>query len=448
MRRTLEDTLKNWKEKGPTGPLLIRGARQVGKTYLVEKFGQEYFGSVITINFDLQTEYKSCFTTKDPSTINNLISAISKQKIVPGTTLLFLDEIQECPEAIMALRYYKEKMPDLHVIAAGSLLEFVLNTEEMRMPVGRVNSLYLKPMSFDEFLLATSYDGLLDYIVNASLTEEIPKSVVTKLEEMFRLYTVIGGMPAVVQNYIEQQSFDQTNLIQASLLNTFRNDFGKYAKLSKHKYLQQVFTKAPGMVSSHIKYAAIDPDMLSRDLKSAIEVLQEAGLIYQVFLSKATGLPLNSLINHKYYKILFLDIGLAKCSSNLGLQTLLQEDIMLVNNGNLVEQFVGQELLAHKPPYMPGELFYWGKNNTRSTAEVDYVINVDDKIFPIEVKAGKTGRLRSMRCFLEHTNKNTTPFGIKVSLQPLSYKENILSIPLYMLSQVTRLVMECLAHNI
>lgn len=441
MQRMLEATLKEWKIQKSRSPLLIRGARQVGKTFLINKFAHENFTSLVTINFDLQPEYKQCFQTLQPIEINNLITVISRQAIVPGETLLFLDEIQECPNAIMALRYYKELMPALHVIAAGSLLEFVLKDESFSMPVGRVHSLYLKPMNFKEFLMAGGYHDLLEQLATATLSTVLNPAITGLLEKLLHSYFVTGGMPEVVQSYLETLDFSQTKMIQLSLLNTFRNDFGKYASVAKHKYLQRLFEKSPGLVAQHFKYSQIDQDMQARDLKAAIETLQHAGLIYQIWASRATGLPLNALTNPKKYKLLFLDIGLVKASSNLDAEIMLHKDLMLVNQGNLAEQFVGQELLALAPPYSAGELCYWERDMKGSSAEVDYVINVGDKVIPIEVKSGKTGTLKSLNYFLQNVTRGK-PLGIKFSMQPLGLCDDILSVPLYMLSETERLVKE------
>lgn len=443
MQRILEHTLNEWKNSLSRSPLLIRGARQVGKTFLIKKFGQEHFNSVINLNFDLEPTYKQCFTSLQPAEINNLITAMSRQPIIPGKTLLFLDEIQECPQAIMALRYYKELMPELHVIAAGSLLEFTLEDESFSMPVGRIHSLYLKPMNFKEFLQALGYIDLLDQMASCKLSTVFHPAITDLLEKLIHMYFITGGMPEVVQSYIVNQNFSQTKIIQLSLLNTFRNDFGKYAHIAKHKYLQRIFEKAPGLIAKHFKYSEIDSDMQSRDLKSAIETLQLAGLIYQVFASSATGLPLNAMINYKKYKLLFLDIGLVKASSNIDTELMLNKDIMLVNKGELAEQFVGQELLALAQPYSAGAMHYWERDTRGSNAEVDYVINIGDKIIPIEVKSGKSGTLKSLHYFLQNISIGK-PLGIKISMQPLSYQGNILSIPLYMISELERLVKEIL----
>lgn len=441
MQRMLEYALKDWKNFDGRSPLLIRGARQVGKTFLIQKFAEANFKSFVHINFDLQPEYKQCFETLKPAEINNLITSINRQAINPGKTLLFFDEIQECPNAIMALRYYKELMPKLHVIAAGSLLEFVLNDESFRMPVGRVHSLYVYPMTFKEFLWALGYTELLAQLSNAKIKTVFNPAITDLLEKLLQIYFITGGMPEVIHTYVQTQDFSKTKIIQASLLNTFRNDFGKYASHARHKYLQRIFEQAPGLIARHFKYSEIDPDMQARDLKAAIETLVYAGLLHQVFASHANGLPLNALINPKRYKLLFLDVGLVKTSSNLDPELMLEKDLMLVNKGSLAEQFVGQELLAFSSPYSPGELFYWERGVKGSSAEVDYVINVNGKIIPIEVKSGKTGTLKSLNYFLQNS-KADKPLGIKISMQALGFRDNILSIPLYMLSELERLVKE------
>ncbi len=443
MRRLIESTLKEWATLVSRSPLLIRGARQVGKSYVIKQFAENNFTSLVTINFDLQPEYKDCFRTLQPIEINNMITVISKQLIIPGKTLLFFDEIQECPNAIMALRYYKELMPELHVIAAGSLLEFVIKDESFSMPVGRVHSLYLKPMTFKEFLMANGYTELLEQLANSTIDTVFNPVVTGLLEKLLHIYFITGGMPEVIQSYLQTEDFSQTKIIQLSLLNTYRNDFGKYASFARHKYLQRVFEKAPGLIAEHFKYSQIASDMQARDLKAAIETLQYAGLLYQVYASKASGLPLNALINHKKYKLLFLDIGLVKASSNLDIELMLNKDLMLVNKGNLAEQFVGQELLALTRPYNSGELCYWERDVKGSSAEVDYVINIGDQIIPIEVKSGKTGTLKSLNYFLENIIRDKM-IGIRISMQPLGFRNNILSIPLYMLSELERLVQEIL----
>lgn len=419
-------------------PLLLRGARQVGKTFTVETFGQTYFTNTLTINFERQREYLACFADSlDPKNILTAIKLISRESIIPGKTLLFLDEIQECPRAIMSLRYFKEMMPELHVIGAGSLLEFALNQTGFRMPVGRVQSLYLKPLSFREFLGALGYQELDNYLSTTELNTKINPAIEQHLHTLLHQYFSIGGMPAIVKCFMETQDWRQCQILQSSLLSTYRDDFSKYAKTSQHKYLQRLLEQAPSMCGQHFRYSKVDPDMQSRELKSALEALQYAGIIYKVHQTNAAGLPLNAQLKEKKFKLLFLDIGLVKASQMLDVELLQQKDLLLINRGMLAEQFVEQELLAYMDPYLPQPLYYWEREKKGSEAEVDYVMNINDKIIPIEVKAGKTGSLRSLQLFLTEKQQK---IGLRLSMQPLSFHDRILSVPLYMLCELRRLV--------
>ncbi|MCK4608369.1 MAG: AAA family ATPase [Gammaproteobacteria bacterium] len=439
MKREIETDFLQWKNHPNHLPLLLRGARQVGKSYIVEKFGNSHFSNTVTINFELQSQFINCFNELSPKKIITSISALTKQQIIPGETLLFLDEIQECPNAIMALRYFKEQMPALHVIGAGSLLEFTLKEQNFRMPVGRVQSLYLKPLSFIEFLRATKNQLLIEHMEAATLKHGIDTVIHEHLLKLLHEYMMLGGMPEVIQNYLDNKDLYQVQLTQSSLLNTYRNDFGKYSKHVNYKVLQQVFDKAPGLVSQHFKYIKINPDILSRDIKPALTALEDAGLIYPVYCSNAAGIPLNTGINEKKFKLLFVDIGLVKNATELDAELLLSNDILLLNRGALAEQFVGQELLAYKERYRKSSLYYWERDARNSSAEVDFIINKGPDIFPIEVKAGTSGTLKSMKIFMQ---EKKSILGIRISQKPLSLEHNILSIPLYMIKEIPRLIAE------
>jgi len=440
MRRSMEVFFKEWMTAADRLPLLVRGARQVGKTYVIEQFAATHFENVIKINFEQQREYLPCFETLYPQKIINLIYTMTGTTIVPGKTLLFLDEIQECPNAILALRYFYEQMPELHIIAAGSLLEFTLREAEFRMPVGRVQSCYLKPLSFKEFLLALHKKSLVEYIEQASLQGTFEPAIHDLLLMHVKEYFVLGGMPAVIEQYLQTQQFEASQIRQSVILNTYRSDFGKYASKSNIKYLQTLFDKVPGLIGQHFRYVQVDPHMLARDIKRALTNLKDAGLIYTVYASLAQRLPLLSTIQEKKFKLLFVDLGLVNCTTQLSAEILMQKDILLVHQGALAEQFVGQELLAYAPPYQDGQLVYWDRAVGSSTAEVDYVIAVDATIYPIEVKAGATGRLLSLQRFID---EKSSPFGVRISQKPLSFEKRILSIPLYLISELPRLIRTC-----
>lgn len=435
MQRLIENNLISWKDQVNRMPLLIRGARQVGKSYAVESFAKEYF-SPISINFEKYPLYKQVFTTLEPQEIIKKISSLSGQPVIPGKTLLFLDEIQECPNAIQALRYFKEDLPSLHVIAAGSLLEFILNDSKFRMPVGRIQNYFLKPLSFKEFLLAMNQSFLLDDLAQVTPQVTVDTAIHEKLLHYLRQYLVTGGMPAVIAQYIATQNLSACQEVQANILLTYRNDFGKYANKTQHKYLQALFEQAPGLVGQHFKYVDVDPQMQSRDLKQALYALQNAGLVTLVYLSQATGLPLRSLINQKKFKLFFLDVGLTQYASLLSATLLMSSDLLAVNRGQIAEQFVGQELLTLGEIYQAGELYYWERDRG-NLAEIDFVLNIDAHIIPIEVKAGATGRLRSLQIFMEERH---LPVGVRISQHPLHWDGKILSVPLYMIHELPRLL--------
>ena len=437
MERTILKQLVRWKSRMDRMPLLLRGARQVGKTYFIEYFGKEYFQHTVTVNLELQPELRSCFNTLKPAMIIQSIEIATQQSIIPGETLLFIDEIQECSAAIEALRYFKEQYPHLHVIAAGSLLEFTLHDSNFSMPVGRVEFLFLYPLSFSEFLIAMGDKKLSDYLSQVKLTDKIPEAMHQKALERLKLYFIIGGMPAVVNSYLQNQDLQRCQELQAFVLNTYRNDFGKYANIAVQQHCRRVFEKAPNLVAKRFKYVDVDPAVQSRELKKAVTTLRLAGVIFPVYLSKSAGLPLNASINEKDFKLLFLDVGLVKYASRIDATLLQSENLLLVNNGAIAEQFVGQELIAHQPRFDHAELYYWHKEQSKGSAEIDYVIQHQSHILPIEVKAGKSGRLKSLHIFMSEKN---SVVGIKISQDNLNFDGKVLSLPLYMIAELTRLI--------
>jgi uncharacterized protein len=445
MKRDIEADLLQWKDQEGRMPLLLRGARQVGKTFIVEKFAKEAFDQCVILNFEQHPEYKKCFQTLDPQKIIGAIELLTGQTIQAGSTLLFLDEIQECPQAIMAMRYFKEQMPQLHMIGAGSLLEFVLNDTEFRMPVGRVQFLYLRPLSFGEYLEATGNTKLRGFLHTVHVGEKIDEVVHEKLLTYVREYCILGGMPAVIAKYLATKSPIQCQELQTDILLSFRKDFGKYAKRLPHAHLETIFSKAPGMIGEWLKYVNLDPDTASATLKQALKKLCDAGLILPVYTTSGTGLPFITHMNEKKFKLLFLDVGLVKRACNLDVELLLKQDLILINRGALAEQFVGQELMAYTGKKEANILFAWARETKSSQAEVDYLIAIDSTIIPIEVKATTTGSLRSLRLFLE---EKKSACGIRISEIPFSCHDGILSIPFYMIEQIPRLVREFKAREI
>lgn len=444
MKRDIKADLLRWKNQKNRMPLLVRGARQVGKTYIVAQFGREEFDHCAVINFERNPEFKTCFKTLDPQNITKAIELVSGIAIQPGKTLLFLDEIQDCPEAIMSLRYFKEEYPDLHVIGAGSLLEFTLNDSEFRMPVGRVQFMHLRPLSFGEYLEAGGHSKLREYLKSIHIGDKIESVVHEKLLSLVREYFALGGMPAVLAEYLTNKSLLQCQDIQSAILAAFRKDFGKYANRTPHEYLQSIFSKVPGLIGQWLKYSTLDPNTAPKTLRNAIQKLCDAGLIILVHTTSASGLPLITHMNEKKCKYLFLDIGLVQRACNLGLELLFNEDLILINDGALAEQFVGQELLAYNGKEEANHLFSWVREEKSSGAEIDYLIAVDFHIVPIEVKSGAIGSLRSLKIFL--TEKNI-PYGIRIAENAFSLIDKVLSIPFYMIEQLPRLVKELYSYS-
>ena len=439
MKRDLIQDLFKWKERRDRLPLLLRGARQVGKSFIVEEFGKKAFENTVVVNFEFKPEFKHCFNTFDPIEIINKLQLLTGEKIEAGKTLLFLDEIQECPNAIMALRYFKERYDQLAVIGAGSLMEFALNSSDFKMPVGRVEFIFLEPLSFAEFLTASGNDFLRRYLQDIHVNSALDDVVHQKLMDLLRTYLVIGGMPAVVKEYLDSRDLLNCRRIQNSLLQTYRSDFGKYAKSSELKYLQMVFDQSPRLVGERVKYSNIDPDSRSKDIKQALNLLKLAGIISSVFATSASGLPLGAEANELKFKLIFLDVGLMQNACGLQAELALSHNFFKINAGAVTEQLIGQELRSCVDSHLNRPLFFWARDKKNSSAEVDYVVAVDSMILPVEVKAGKTGTLKSLRLFIE---EKKSLFGIRFSQDKLSFHDNVLTLPLYMAGQLNRLARE------
>jgi uncharacterized protein len=444
MKRNLEKDLINWKNQERRMPLILRGARQVGKTYLIENFGKNHFEKFISINLEVNPKFKSFFKSLYPSEIIKRIEIHFKQKVIIGKTLLFIDEIQECPKAITALRYFKEKMPELHVITAGSLLEFAFNAEDFSMPVGRVQFMYLRPLSFSEFLNASKNHLLKDHLKSVDLENPVYESAHNQALSLVREYFALGGMPAVLSEYFKSHDLLIIQNIQTSILSTFRNDFGKYAKRTPVQHLETIFSKGPTLIGKWLKYSTLDPNVTTPTLKKALSKLCKAGLFILIYSTSGIGLPLITHSNEKKFKFLFLDTGLVQRECDLDLELLLDEDLLLLNNGALAEQFVGQELLAYFCKDDINKLYSWHRDKKGSSAEIDFLTSFKSIITPIEVKAGKTGSLKSLLFFMK---EKKAKIGVQICASPLSFKNNILTIPFYLIEELPRLIKSILAQN-
>lgn len=440
-RQTLK-YLKTWKSKPHRKPLIIRGARQVGKSHLVKAFARDEGLALFELNFEKKPELAELFKSGDPAKILRLLEVQFNQEIVPANSLLFLDEIQSSPSLIPLLRYFHEELPELPVIAAGSLLEFILADHSFSMPVGRVEYLFLGPMTFDEFLPALGEEKLCQFLDSYQLTESIPTPIHNRLMERVKLFCQIGGMPEAVSVYQQTQSLQQVDEIKRNILSTYMDDFAKYRPKVHYERLVKVFRKAPLLIGEKIKYVNIDPHERSKDLSESLHLLGMARILHQIFHSACNGVPLGAEVNDKIFKILFLDVGLVSTACGLGAMDYEKaDDLQLVNQGKISKQFVGQHLMYLRPPYAPPELYYWMREQKSASAEVDYVVAQGANVVPVEVKSGKTGMLRSLQIFVKEKNR---PMAVRISSQPPSVVETgaftLINLPFYMVGQFGRLI--------
>ncbi len=451
MKRQAIDILQEWKDRPNRKPLVIRGARQVGKSYLVRMFGKDFFDNIIEVNFETETWAEDLFARKNPIDTVAFLEAQYNQRINVGKTLLFLDEIQAGPKTLAALRYFYEQMPDLHIIAAGSLLDFILHGHQFSMPVGRIEYLHLGPMSFEEFLLATGNDIKLEQLRNFSLNTGFNATLHKSLMEDFRKYCIIGGMPGSIQAYIDTSSYLEVQRVLEGILATCQDDFSKYSGKMDHTLLRRIFSRLPLQVGRKIKYVNIDPHERSSNVSGALDQLELAKLITRVVHTYANGIPLGSEINSRDFKILFLDVGLLCRACRLDMTEILEaEDLLMINSGAVCEQFVGQHLLYKAPSYQRPEIYCWMRQKAGTSSEVDYVIQHGTKIIPVEVKAGTTGRLKSLHVFLLEKHRDfalrfnadipsvTNAATVVASRESKPFR--LLSLPLYLIGQTNRIV--------
>ena len=438
MKRDFYKTLVDWKDNESRRPLLIRGARQTGKTYIVKEFGTEEFEHLIYLNFERNPEFKEIFSTFIPDEIVEKISLYTAKKVMVGKTLLFLDEIQDCPSAIVSLRYFFEELPGLHVIGAGSLLEFALTSEDFKMPVGRVQYLYLYPLSFGEFLEALGEVELRNFILEFKNLEKLPEGLHIKLNEYVRKYFITGGMPAVVKEYVSTRDVIKCQRIQSSIIDTYIDDFAKYSSVSKHVYLRKVFNAVPAMVGQKFVYAQVDRYIKSRELKDALELLETAGIVTRIRQTSGAGIPMAAGVHESIFKVLFLDIGLFHAISGIYSETAKEEDFTAIFKGAVAEQFAGQELIACQSPYTKAELYYWGRDTKNSTAEIDYLIEKEAHVVPVEIKSGPTGRMKSMHMFIE---KYHSEMALKISQATFRNENPIVLLPFYAIESFQRIVL-------
>lgn len=452
-RKQLKE-LGNWIEAGNRKPLIIRGARQVGKSTLVRLFAAEQNRSVAEVNLERHPDLASIFDSMSPANILDQIEALPNMPPVKAGTVLFLDEIQAAPGAIAALRYFYEERPDIAVIAAGSLMEFALSEQRLSMPVGRIRYLHMGPMVFTEFLEALGETKLHEAIATYEPGKQLGPVVHERLLQLLRRYFFVGGMPAAVDVIARSDPLTEVAAVHSSTLETYRDDFQKYARARDLSRMQHVLDFAARNVGTKVKYTNVLRDVHSATIRQDIDLLAMAKVVSKVMHTPASGLPLQADIDPAVYKLLFLDVGLMNAICGIGWRSISRlDEVQLVNEGAIAEQFVGQhlqDLLAETPSR---ELTYWLREGRSSNAEVDYVVALEGQIVPIEVKAGARGSLRSLHQFVAEKH---VPLAVRFDANPPSRQTvattvhtkgratkieyELISLPLYLVERLADVV--------
>ncbi|MDA3939258.1 MAG: ATP-binding protein [Spirochaetia bacterium] len=432
MKRFIEKKLLNWKNQKKRKPLLINGIRQVGKTWSIKYFGENYFNDYLYVNFELEPSYSDIFKrSKDPKKILFELSILFERKIDPEHTLIFFDEIQSSNEALNSLKYFCEASEEYYIIGAGSYLGITLS-RGASFPVGKVEIIELKPLTYKEFLMASEQDMLLDYIESIDRIEPITKPIFNKLNNFLGEYYLAGGMPEAVKIWTDTRDFEQLENVQENIINAYYKDFSKYPPSLMVPKIGAIWNSIVSQLSREnkkFKYSEINKSARAREYENALEWIITGNYLNKVNMVDKYQLPLKGYENTKHFKVYMPDTGLLRKMSNYPVSSLLEiiqgENIPF--KGAMAENYVLQELNAT----YTGGLYYWAKNNY----EIDFVIQMNDHILPIEVKAGQNVKSKSMAKVLETLDR-----GVRISMRNLTVDGKLINIPLVLTSELERLV--------
>ena len=435
IERDVDRKLREWGVSGQRMPLLIRGARQVGKTSSVRHLGKS-FKYYVEIDLNEHRELHDLFSQMlTPQEICLQLSYAVNIPIEAGETLLFIDEIQSCPEAINKLRYFYEQYPELHLIAAGSLLEFVL-ADIPSFGVGRIRSLFMYPFSFEEFLHANGEDLLIAAYQSASPEKPLNTIVHEKILQRFSSFVLMGGMPRVVQEYKKTKDLRKCQLVLNDLVVSYKDDFKKYRKRIPEERLTTVLESVARQHSGRFVYSNVNDNLSLSQVKITLELLVKAGLVYPVVHSAANGIPLGAETNERYQRMVLFDTGILMRMLGLNLAELFVRGVeILINKGSLAEVFVANELVKNSSCFEPPQLYCWHREKKDSQAEVDFVVQKGYDIIPIEVKAGTRGSMQSLRIFMQEKH---SAYGVRTSQENFAQYDNIKVYPLYAISNLIR----------
>ena len=430
MYRCISEDLKKWKDKTNRKPLLLTGVRQCGKTYAVEQFAREYFDSYVYVNFESAEKISGIFDYDfDVTRIIAELERMFGTKIRPGETLVFFDEIQECPRAITSLKYFCENMRELHLVCAGSLLGVALKREHIAFPVGKVNRMQLYPMNFREFIMAKGRGDMIDAFRKWPTDRVIPELYSVPMARLLKEYYIVGGMPEAVQAWVETQSFEEVDEIQQDILQGYADDLSKHAPDKEVPKIRWIWDSVPAQLAKENNkfiFSHVKEGKRSAELENGLQWLRDAGLIIPVELVEKPEIPLSGFADKTWFKVYMSDIGLLRSRSGVSPQTILEESEQFGRyKGAFVENYVLNELRA-----LGKEAYFWRSGNT---AEIDFIFEEDGELIPVEVKAADNTQAKSFKQFCKRYEPR---LGFKLSGKNMGENrcENTtaISIPLYL----------------
>jgi len=437
MERHIMKQLLNWKNSPYRKPLILKGVRQVGKTWILKEFGRQFYENTAYFNFDENEEYRQFFeTTKDVNRILQNLMLVSGQKILPEKTLIVFDEVQDCPNVINTMKYFCENAPEYHVTCAGSLLGIAL-ARPSSFPVGKVNFMQIDPMTFMEFLIANGDENLVVYLDSIETLEPIPDAFFNPLYEKLKMYYVTGGMPESVRMWTEARDVAVMQEALADIIGAYERDFAKHPGVSEFPKISMIWKSIPSQLARENKkfiYKAVKEGARAREYEDALQWLVDARLVYKIYRSSAPGLPASAYDDLSAFKIYLVDVGILRRLAMLA-PTAFGEGNRLFTEfkGALTENYVLQEL-ATQFEVVPR---YWSKSNP--PYEVDFLLQRENDIFPVEVKAETNTNSRSLRKFKELYG-DRVKLRIRFSLDNLKLNNDVLNIPLFMAGHTDRLI--------
>lgn len=432
MERDIMQSLVKWKDSPDRKPLLLTGVRQCGKTYVCNQFGERYFEDVAYFYFEGNTGLASVFDydLDVNRIINELGSVVRGKPIVPGKTLVIFDEIQACPRAVTSLKYFCENMRELHIICAGSLLGIAVKRNGISFPVGKVERLHMYPLCFSEFIRADGGQALYEGVQKYALRRELPELYTKNLEKELQYYYIVGGMPEVVAKWVKTHDFEAVDKIQGDILEDYAGDFSKYAPIEDVPKLGWIWDSVPKQLAKENNkfiFSHVKAGKRSHDLEDAMEWLVDAGLIYRLEMVSNVELPLSFSADATYFKVYMSDVGLLRKKSGVSWKAILEDSALYGNfKGAFTENYVLTELI-----YQGIHPYFWRSGNT---AELDFLFEYEDNVFPVEAKAQIHTRAKSYQEFCKKYNPH---MGFKISMKNVGDNQvcgtDTISLPLYLI---------------